>query len=87
MKVHKKYTVYIIQADNGRRYIGLTENLEKRLFQYNAGLSRWTKRYSGWKVLYTCECANLSEARKFENQLKKQKGGKGLSRFLESINP
>ena len=83
----KKYEVYVIQSECGHRYIGLTENLAKRLSQHNAGLSKWTKRYSGWKIIFLKNYLTLTEARKLENKLKKQKGGEGLNKLLKSLDP
>ena len=76
----KPYYCYILWSDIGHKfYIGITENIEIRLSQHNTGISKWTKRYAGtWKLVWTREFPSLSDARKFENRLKKQKGGKGF---------
>ncbi len=76
----KPYFCYILWSNIGKKfYIGVTENVKLRLDQHNAGISKWTKRYAGtWKLVWTNEFQNLSDARKFENKLKKQKGGTGF---------
>ncbi len=76
------YRVYIITNAEGRRYIGLSENVETRLEQHNAGVSRWTKNKGPWTLEWTSEAMSLGEARKLENLLKSQKGGDGLKRIL-----
>ncbi len=77
------YYVYVIKCDAGRHYIGLTENIDKRLAQHNNGISKWTSRYKNWRLIYQEEFATLSEARKRENFIKRQKGGKGFFKIIE----
>ncbi|MDA3800131.1 MAG: GIY-YIG nuclease family protein [Kiritimatiellae bacterium] len=76
----KKYQCYILWTESARKfYIGITEDLDHRLQQHNAGESKWTKRFAGsWKCVWHKEFQNLSAARKFENTLKKQKKGIGF---------
>ena len=83
MNTNKPYKVYVIESENKRRYIGLSEDVKNRLIQHNAGLSRWTSRYKNWKITYKKQFNNLSEARKWENHLKRQKGGSGLKKIIE----
>jgi len=72
------YQAYVIQNEEGRLYIGISENVELRLIQHNCGQSKWTKGKGPWKIVWTSEAMPLGEARKLENRLKKQKGGNGL---------
>ena len=72
------YRVYIIQNASGRRYIGLSENVEARLAQHNDGMSKWTKGKGPWSLVWTSEAMSLSEARKLENHLKRQGRGSGF---------
>ena len=68
------YTVYVIRNAVGRHYIGLSEDPVCRLGQHNAGASRWTRNRGPWELVWTSEAMSLSDARKLENRLKKQKG-------------
>jgi len=77
------YRVYVLLNLQARRYIGLTENLERRLQQHNAGVSKWTKNRGPWKLVWQSEPMSLSDARKLENQLKRQKGGRGLDHIIQ----
>jgi putative endonuclease len=72
------YKVYVIQNAQGRFYIGLSENVEVRLNQHNEGVSTWTRNKGPWSLVWTSHEMALSEARKFENNLKAQKGGLGF---------
>ena len=76
----RPYHVYVLWSpDAGRFYIGVSANPSLRLQQHNQGKSRWSKRYAGtWRMVWTRPFPDLSEARRFENLLKKQKGGQGF---------
>ena len=86
MEINKPYRIYIIESRNKRKYIGLSENIKHRLQKHNAGLSKWTSRYKNWKIIYEKEFDNLNEARKWENYLKRQKGGNGLKKIIEEYD-
>jgi putative endonuclease len=85
MDTNKLYEVYVIKSENNRYYIGLSENADKRLKEHNQGLSKWTKRDKNWQIIYRKKCNNLTEARKWENYLKKQKGGQGFKRLVQDV--
>ena len=70
--------VYVIQNAEGRFYIGMTTDLEQRLIDRNAGISKWTKRRGPWKLIWSQRCGSVSEARKLENKLKRQGRGNGF---------
>jgi len=75
------YQVYVIQNALDRHYIGLSECVETRLEQHNAGESKWTAGKGPWHLVWTSDEMSLSEARKLENLLKRQKGGQGFYRI------
>ena len=72
------HRVYVIQNAEGRFYIGLSEDVERRLQQHNDGGSRWTKGKGPWRLLWASEAMSLSDARKLENRLKRQGRGEGF---------
>ena len=75
------YTLYVLRSREGHRYIGITEDLEKRLFQHNNKLAGWTRRGTQWQVVYTEEFATLSEAVRRERWMKTGVGRE----FLKTI--
>ena len=84
----KRYFVYVLWSDaSGRFYTGISENPAQRLQQHNSGeLKGWTARFRPWEIIHTEEFADYAAARRRENELKAQKGGKGF--FLKTgINP
>jgi putative endonuclease len=49
----KEYFVYIIYSSVGNCYYrGYTENAERRLAQHNSGESRYTQKFTDWKMVY-----------------------------------
>jgi predicted GIY-YIG superfamily endonuclease len=72
------YRVYVLQNPEGRFYVGLTDDVARRLQQHNNGKSRWTKGRGPWMIVWQSDELTLSEARRLENRLKRQKGGHGL---------
>ena len=74
------YRVYVIRNREGKFYIGLSDNVDRRINQHNVGDSKWTRGKGPWKLLWQSEQMNLSDARKLELLLKRQKGGDGFYR-------
>jgi len=72
------YRVYVIQNRDGKFYIGLSDDVGRRINQHSAGDSRWTRAKGPWTLVWQSGELSLSEARKLENRLKRQKGGLGL---------
>jgi putative endonuclease len=72
------YRVYVLQNSVGRFYIGLSDDVARRVEQHNTGQSRWTKGRGPWTIAWQSDDMSLSEARILENRLKRQKGGHGL---------
>ena len=69
------YYVYILQsAHDKRRYIGQTDNLERRLTEHNTGRSPYTKGRGPWELIYWEEFGTRREAIKREHFLKSGKG-------------
>ena len=75
------YRVYVIQNPTGKFYVGLSEDVQRRLEDHNTGRSKWTKGKGPWSLIWTSDLMTLSDARKLENLLKRQKGGDGFYRL------
>lgn len=81
----KSYRVYVLENLEDRRYIGNTEDVSIRLGQHNDGLSKWTAKHRPWSLLWTSGELSLSDARKLENRMKRQKGGAGLQTLMDAF--
>lgn len=65
------YFVHNIKNHQGLFYKGFTQNLEKRIFEHNNDLSRYTSAKSPWILVYFKEFETKTEALKEELRLKK----------------
>ena len=72
------YRVYVLQNREGRFYIGITDDVARRIGQHHAGESRWTKGRGPWRLAWQSEQLSPSDARKLENRLKRQGRGTGF---------
>lgn len=81
------YYVYILKSGiNGKRYIGYTSDLDKRLDRHNNGLTRTTKYMgSDWRIIYYEKFQNKHEALVREKELKKMKGGIQLKNLIARV--
>ena len=71
----KSYYVYILASKrNGTLYIGVTGNLRSRVGQHREGqIPGFTKTYGVTRLVYFEEFANIDDALRRENRLKKYK--------------
>ena len=76
------YRVYVIQNREGKFYIGLSDDLGRRINQHNAGGSKWTRGKGPWTLIWQSEEMDLSDARRLELFLKRQKGGDGFYKMI-----
>lgn len=66
------YFVYILRTSDNTLYIGVTEDLDKRLSTHNRGKgAEWTKAHGKVNLVYSEPYSTLGSARKREIQLKK----------------
>ena len=78
------YKVYAIQSEvDGRLYVGMSQDIEKRVREHNSGRVFSTKGYRPWKIVFAEEVGERAEARKREKYLKSGFG----KEFLKSIIP
>ncbi|PJE59765.1 MAG: endonuclease [Candidatus Portnoybacteria bacterium CG10_big_fil_rev_8_21_14_0_10_44_7] len=69
--------LYIIKSLNKNyHYVGITNNLKRRVKQHNAGLNTSTKSYRPFKIVHTEIFSNYKEARIREKFLKSGPGRK-----------
>lgn len=65
------FFVYVLSSESRNYlYVGLTDNLERRIAQHNAGYEKTTKPYRPFKVLLTESFQNRPDARVREKYLK-----------------
>lgn len=77
------YHVYVMQSlASGRRYIGSTEDLERRLADHNRGKNFSVRGRGPFRIVYTETFATRTEAEARERRLKSFKGGNALRKLL-----
>jgi predicted GIY-YIG superfamily endonuclease len=90
------YLVYLLQNTvNGYTYVGMTNNLPRRIRQHNGflvGGAKYTSRNKGageWFIYGTINGLNKIQAYSIEKKIqirsRKVKGGKPIDRRLEAI--
>jgi predicted GIY-YIG superfamily endonuclease len=71
------YVYYLQTEDSCHWYVGVTNNLKRRLFEHNNGLSRHTSKYlqhQKWKLMSYFAFPDRRIAEEFEDYLKSQSG-------------
>jgi putative endonuclease len=78
----KPYYCYVLWSESCEKfYIGITEDVQKRLKDHNDGISRWTRGRGPWELVWEQKCSDRGAARELENKLKRQKGGIGFHKI------
>ena len=82
------YYVYILTNWNNKvMYIGVTNDLEKRVYEHkNKVVDGFTKKYNVNKLVYYEQTSNIESAIEREKQLKGWKREK-KNNLVETINP
>jgi putative endonuclease len=84
----KTYFVYILASKrNGTLYVGMTNNLTRRVFEHKSGLVEgFSKKYSVEKLVYFESTSDVNEAIIREKRLKKWKRQWKID-LIEQSNP
>jgi predicted GIY-YIG superfamily endonuclease len=56
------YWIYVIELNSGNKYVGQTNNLERRLLEHRQGRSPYTRKHKVKKLIYSEMCNSRSEA-------------------------
>jgi putative endonuclease len=92
MKEWHMFWVYVlINRTAGKRYIGQTDDLDRRLIEHN-GQSENSRRYTGkyqgkWELVYSEQHPSRSEAMKRERWMKSGIGRKWLDERIGRAGP
>jgi predicted GIY-YIG superfamily endonuclease len=82
----EKRIVYVLRsdADAGRHYVGITNDLRARLDWHNHGPGGHTRAHRPWSVVVSIEFSREREAVRFEKYLK---SGSGRAFALRHLAP
>jgi putative endonuclease len=84
----KSYYIYILASKrNGTLYIGVTNDLKKRVYEHkNDFVDGFTKRYQVHLLVYYKQCENINAAISEEKRLKRW-NRKWKLELIETANP
>ena len=83
----KSYYVYIMASKSRTLYIGVTGNLERRVFEHKSKLVEgFTRKYNVTELVYYEETNDVQNAIAREKQLKGWLRAKKIA-LIESLNP
>lgn len=78
----EEYFVYILEDDKGKKYKGMTNNLQRRLGEHERGKTKTTRGMKNLRVVHTERYSNLMEARKREIYFKTAAGRQFIKKIL-----
>jgi putative endonuclease len=68
------YFVYLlVSPSSNKRYVGSTNDLQKRLIEHNSGRSKYTSTEKDWQMFYWKSFEKEAEARSYEHLVKRNK--------------
>ena len=83
----KNYYVHIMSSPSGTLYVGMTSNLDRRVYQHKSKIIEgFTKKYDVIRLVYYEVHRDVREAIAREKQIKRWRRRKKLD-LIESINP
>jgi putative endonuclease len=75
----ENWCVYVLKCRNNFLYIGLTNNIDRRLKEHERGKgSKFVRSHKPFELLKTIPCKNAKQARSLEYNLKKLKRSKKI---------
>jgi len=78
----KTWCVYVLKCRGAYLYTGLTNNLEKRLFDHERGTgSKFVRSRRPFELVRVIPCETSAEARKLEAALKKMRRSEKMERL------
>jgi predicted GIY-YIG superfamily endonuclease len=68
--------VYLLKSDvfEDQRYVGVTDDLRRRVSEHNSGKSPHTSKYAPWSIVTYVAFTDLRKAEDFERYLKSGSG-------------
>ena len=76
--------VYILYSEKiSKYYIGNTHDIDLRIERHNTCYyeNKWSAKGKPWKLYFSIECKDSTQARKVENHIKKMKSKK----YIENL--
>ena len=74
--------VYILENEHSKHYVGLTDNVNRRLAEHNRGKISSTAKYCPWKLAHFAGFPDRKKAAEYERYLKSGSGRSFRKRHL-----
>ena len=84
---HEMVTVYVLKATSGKRYVGITRTLERRLKEHRSGATKGGQILGEFSLLHTEQYADYRSAREREKFLKSGAGRQWLDQLEARTRP
>lgn len=75
--------VYILENEHGKHYVGLTDDIHRRLAEHNRGCIPSTAKYQPWKLCHFAGFPNRERVAEYERYLKSGSGRVFRNRHLQ----
>jgi len=83
----KRYYVYILASETGTLYIGVTNDLQRRIYEHKCGLIEgFTKKYSVTRLVCYEETTDINDAINREKQIKTWRRSRKID-LIKLMNP
>ena len=82
----RQFYVYILSSQSRTLYIGVTNNLQRRLAEHRSGECEFTTRYRINRLVYFEVTGNVRSAIEREKQIKSWRRAKKLA-LISAVNP
>ncbi len=83
----KSYYIYILSSKTGTLYVGVTNNLEKRVYEHkNKLIPGFTSKYNVNRLMYYQEFNHIDQAIEMEKKIKGWTRQKKID-LIKSMNP
>jgi|SRR5687767_2492614 len=83
---NRTFYVYILASHSRRLYVGITNNLQRRIYEHRSSTSSFCSRYRITKLVYFEVTSDPKHAIAWEKRLKNWRREKKLS-LIERTNP
>jgi len=78
------FFIYILKSFNfSKTYVGITNNLNRRLKEHNSGKSRYSSNFRPWQLIYAEKLSTLKGVRLKEKYFKSAAGRKQMKKLFQ----
>jgi putative endonuclease len=78
------YYLYILKSRTfPKTYVGISDNIERRLKEHNSGHSKFTQKYTPWDIIHTETLPDRPAARIREKYYKSAAGRRVIKKLFD----